>query len=165
MPVSRPGDGALFVLVTACGLGLFPVAPGTVGTLGGVAVAVGAQLLWRDTVLALVLAALALVLLAVGCATSAFVARRFAGKDPSAFVLDEVVGHLLCVALATAVYGSLALAGHAAAFLLFRAFDVLKVPPARQLERLAGAPGIMLDDVAAGILAGACLIVILPFLR
>jgi phosphatidylglycerophosphatase A len=37
-----------------------------------------------------------------------------------------------------------------AAFLLFRLFDVWKPPPVRQLERVAGGPGIVLDDAAAG---------------
>jgi phosphatidylglycerophosphatase A len=37
--------------------------------------------------------------------------------------------------------------------ILFRIFDILKPPPIRQLERLPEGTGIMLDDVAAGILA------------
>jgi len=37
--------------------------------------------------------------------------------------------------------------------LLFRLFDILKPPPIRQLERLPRGTGIMLDDVAAGVLA------------
>ena len=53
--------------------------------------------------------------------------------------------------------------GHAAAFFFFRLFDVWKPFPARQLERIPGAPGIMLDDVAAGIYAGLVLL-LLPFL-
>jgi phosphatidylglycerophosphatase A len=42
-----------------------------------------------------------------------------------------------------------------AAFLFFRAFDIIKPPPARQLERLKGGWGIMLDDAAAGVYANA----------
>jgi phosphatidylglycerophosphatase A len=36
---------------------------------------------------------------------------------------------------------------------LFRFFDILKPPPVRQLERLHGGVGIMMDDVAAGLYA------------
>ena len=41
----------------------------------------------------------------------------------------------------------------ALALLLFRLLDITKPPPIRQLERLHGGLGIMLDDVAAGLLA------------
>jgi phosphatidylglycerophosphatase A len=40
-----------------------------------------------------------------------------------------------------------------AAFILFRAFDILKPPPVRQLETLPEGTGIVLDDVAAGVYA------------
>ena len=39
------------------------------------------------------------------------------------------------------------------ALLLFRFFDILKPPPIRQLERIPGGAGIMLDDVGAGLFA------------
>ena len=42
-------------------------------------------------------------------------------------------------------------------FLLFRAFDIVKPPPARQLERAHGGWGIMLDDLAAGAYAAIVL--------
>jgi len=38
-----------------------------------------------------------------------------------------------------------------AAFFFFRLFDVLKLPPARQLEALPTGTGILCDDLAAGI--------------
>jgi phosphatidylglycerophosphatase A len=53
-------------------------------------------------------------------------------------------------------------------FLLFRLFDIVKPPPARQLERLHGGYGIMLDDVIAGIYANLALRVVIwliPALR
>jgi phosphatidylglycerophosphatase A len=40
-----------------------------------------------------------------------------------------------------------------AAFILFRAFDILKPPPVRELEALPEGTGIVLDDVAAGLYA------------
>ncbi len=44
-----------------------------------------------------------------------------------------------------------------AAFVLFRAFDILKPPPVRQLERLPGGTGIVLDDAMAGVYAALVL--------
>ena len=46
-------------------------------------------------------------------------------------------------------------AAHAACFAFFRFFDIAKVFPANRLEKIPGAFGVMLDDVAAGIYAGA----------
>ena len=45
----------------------------------------------------------------------------------------------------------------ALAFGLFRFFDIVKPPPARQLEKAHGGWGIMLDDFAAGLYAWAAL--------
>ena len=44
-----------------------------------------------------------------------------------------------------------------AAFALFRAFDIWKPPPVRQLERLHGGTGIVLDDLMAGVYAALVL--------
>jgi phosphatidylglycerophosphatase A len=44
-------------------------------------------------------------------------------------------------------------------FLLFRILDIGKFPPMKQLERLPGGWGIMLDDVAAGVIARLLLVV------
>jgi phosphatidylglycerophosphatase A len=68
--------------------------------------------------------------------------------DPSIVVIDEIVG--MWIALAGVQPGATAFI---AAFVLFRLCDVLKVQPARWLERLPGGWGIMLDDVAAGLYA------------
>jgi phosphatidylglycerophosphatase A len=73
-----------------------------------------------------------------------------AQADPSIVVIDEIVGMWISVAgIAPGI------APYAAAFFLFRLFDVLKPEPARWLERLPGGWGIMLDDVVAGIYANA----------
>lgn len=45
------------------------------------------------------------------------------------------------------------LTNYAIAFIAFRAFDVVKIPPARQCERLPGGWGVTMDDVVAGIQA------------
>jgi len=57
--------------------------------------------------------------------------------------------------LALAVGGARTAAAVAAAFVLFRLFDIAKPFPIRRLERLGGSAGIMADDVAAGLVSGA----------
>ncbi|MHC4812771.1 MAG: phosphatidylglycerophosphatase A family protein [Planctomycetota bacterium] len=153
-------DRILYVLITGFGTGLAPVASGTFGTIPAVVLAVVLQIWWQGPQLALILFVLAAVLLALGCSTSGFVERIFEGKDPGAFVLDEIVGYLLALGMIALVMkqGPSPWA-HAWCFLLFRAFDVLKLPPADRLEEVPGAFGIMLDDVAAGVYAGCCLLV------
>jgi phosphatidylglycerophosphatase A len=156
--MSTAADRARWLLVTGCGLGLAPFAPGTVGTLGGVGIAIALQFLLHGATLALALAAAALVLFALGATTTSYVRRAFAREDPGAFVLDEIVGYLVTLSLWAAWHGDPSPAAHAAAFFLFRAFDVLKLPPAAGLERQPGALGILLDDVAAGVQAGLVLL-------
>ena len=147
-------DRVHFLLITSCGLGLAPVASGTVGTLGGVVLAVLLQATMKEhALLACWIAAVALFI--YGCSTSAYVARVWPNKDPGQFVLDEVVGYLVTIAVYAMLAGKMPGPwGHAAAFFAFRAFDVLKIQPARWLEGLPGALGIMADDQMAGVYAG-----------
>jgi phosphatidylglycerophosphatase A len=50
-----------------------------------------------------------------------------------------------------------------AGFILFRAFDIVKPPPVRQLERLPEGTGIVVDDVAAGLYGLAVMQLLLHF--
>lgn len=95
--------------------------------------------------LILVLLALSLLL---GIPAATRVARASGKKDPQFVVIDEVAGQLLALVAAPFTWKSL-LAG----FILFRAFDIVKPPPVRHLEKLPEGIGIMLDDVAAGLYA------------
>ena len=150
-------DRLRWLLVTGCGLGLAPFASGTFGTLGGVALALVLQATLAGQTLACALAGLAGALLIVGCTMGGFSARVLKTADPKPFVLDEIVGYLVAVAVLAFWRGEPSPTGHAAAFLVFRAFDVWKPWPASRLEDLPGAPGIMLDDVAAGAYSGLVL--------
>ena len=152
-------DRVWFVLITGFGTGLAPVASGTFGTLPAVGIGLLMQQRWQGVELAVALAVLALVLLGIGCAATGFVKRQWTGGDPGAFVLDEIVGYLITLAL-LCCFTDPTLMAHGAAFLLFRLFDVIKPWPANRLEYIPGAPGIMLDDVMAGVYAGLGLIVL-----
>ncbi|HET7891292.1 MAG TPA: phosphatidylglycerophosphatase A [Candidatus Sulfotelmatobacter sp.] len=92
--------------------------------------------------------ALAVLVTSVGIPAATRVARAAAVKDPQFVVIDEVAGQLLAL-IAVPLEWKTFLAG----FILFRAFDILKPPPVRQLERLPEGTGIVLDDLAAGIFA------------
>ncbi len=90
------------------------------------------------------------VLFFVGVAVSARV-KSEDDPDPSKVVIDEVVGQLAALLILAPVEWWSVLA----AFVLFRIFDVLKPLGIRRLEAIGGGWGIMLDDLAAGLLAAA----------
>jgi phosphatidylglycerophosphatase A len=131
--------------VVSCGyLGLSPFAPGTVGTLGGVAIA------WALSGAADYLAwslACAALLYVAGRALGRWAEEHAGEKDPGFFVIDEVIGYLITVAW-IAGPSPLTLA---VGFFVFRFFDVLKPALARRMERIPGGDGILLDDVVAGL--------------
>jgi phosphatidylglycerophosphatase A len=156
-PASAGPDSLPALLVSCFGLGFVPVASGTFGTLGGVGLALALAYLPGLPYAAWLLLATA-VLFAAGIPLGDWAGRRY-GKDPSEFVLDEVAGYLVTVAVFAAVFGRplQSWQGHAIAFVLFRAADVLKPQPARRLESLPGGLGIMADDLMAGVYAGGVL--------
>jgi phosphatidylglycerophosphatase A len=92
--------------------------------------------------------ALALVMILIGIPAATQVSRSTGNKDPQCVVIDEVAGQLIAL-IAVPLAWKTFLTG----FILFRAFDIIKPPPVRQLERLPEGTGIVLDDVAAGVYA------------
>ncbi len=150
------------VLVASCfGLGYLPVAPGTFGALPGVGIFL-AIVLWTPAVFHtwLILVALVVVCI-VTLVLSPWAERYWKKKDPGTFVTDEVAGFLATVLLFRR--GDL-LFMTIWAFAVTRIFDIIKIPPARQLERIHGGWGILLDDLSASLYAagflhllGACL--------
>jgi len=94
--------------------------------------------------------------MAVGVIICARAAKALGKNDHPAIVWDEVVG--MWAALCFIPPSPAAVI---AAFLLFRAFDIAKPWPIRRLERLPTGPGIMLDDLAAGLLTNIVLRVFL----
>ena len=140
-------DKAGWLVGTAAGVGLFPVAPATAASLVAVvvywALPIGGD---SPAFLGLVGASLLIGPWACGSLASG------ADPDPKRAVWDEVAGMWL-----TCLFLPKTLPWLVAAFLLFRVLDVLKPWPIRQYERLPGGYGIMADDVAAGVLGAAVL--------
>jgi phosphatidylglycerophosphatase A len=102
--------------------------------------------------------ALAILITLIGIPAATRVARASGSKDPQIVVIDEVAGQIIALIAAPLAWKTF-LAG----FILFRAFDIVKPPPVRQLERLPEGTGIVLDDVAAGIYACAGMQLLLHF--
>jgi phosphatidylglycerophosphatase A len=139
------------LLATFFGIGLLPGPSGTYASaatafLMGLVIYFGAP--WWS------IAAAALVATVVGIIVGERALEDFNSKDPREFVLDEVAG-MLIVGLAawTPWSGPGWQVTIPIAFFWFRVTDIIKPPPARQLEKLPRGWGIVLDDVAAGLMA------------
>jgi phosphatidylglycerophosphatase A len=91
---------------------------------------------------------IAILVILIGIPAATQVSRSTGIKDPQFVVIDEVAGQLV-----TLIVVPLAWKSFLAGFILFRAFDILKPPPVRQLEAIPEGAGIVLDDVAAGLYA------------
>jgi phosphatidylglycerophosphatase A len=131
------------------GAGLSPFAPGTAGTL----VAFPLWWLMRGGYEPLVLLGILAGFFMVGVWACGRTGRDLGVADHGAMCWDEIVAFLLVLAIVPE-----APEWQAAAFFLFRAFDVVKPPPIRQVEmRFKGGFGVMVDDILA---AGYTLLVL-----
>ncbi len=127
--------------------GFFPFAPATFATMVFLLVYVlvpGGDWLTTWTIF------LPTLILSVPAATAL---ERTRGKDPHCVVIDEIVGIQIVLLGSTPT-----LAGVAAAFILFRIFDVWKPFPIDRLQSLPGGWGIVADDVLAGLYARIVLV-------
>ena len=124
-------------------IGYAPVAPGTIGSLAGLALYAGMRWVGASPVAdTLVIVGL----FAAGVWSGTHAERYFGGTDPGPGVIDEVVGMLMTLYLVP-VGWDVAIIG----FFIFRLLDVLKPFPADRLERLHGGLGMMADDAMAAV--------------
>ncbi len=130
-----------WIIATVAGLGFSPVAPGTVGTIGGVFFYF---LLSKSSPRIYFIVLLAIIL--VGIWAAQCVGKETHQKDSPKIVIDEVAG--LCVTLfLTSGSVSSVIVG----FFLFRLFDIWKPFPIRWSEEFfPGGVGVMIDDLIAG---------------
>lgn len=142
------------LISTGLGVGYFPGAPGTMGTLAGVVV------FWFcPQVSAFQLILICLGLTVIGIYSASITEKEMQNKvgsdelhDPEIIVIDEIVGMLVAL---IAIPKTLKFV--VAAFILFRIFDIAKPFPIKKIEKLPSGWGIILDDVAAGIFANLIL--------
>ena len=151
-----------YLLATVFGVGYLRPAPGTWGSLIGVAISIALAYGIRASLPARHFSVYALPWLvtfavsALGVLASNRVVRHSGIKDPQFVVIDEVSGQLIALSLPFVV---LNWKSWLLGFLLFRLFDIWKPFPARQAESLPGGWGIMADDWIAGIYAALVLVV------
>jgi phosphatidylglycerophosphatase A len=146
------------LVATFFGVGRLRPGPGTWGSLA-------ATLLWWLFALQLppsarvpVILVLIILVTAIGIPAATLEARGCGRKDPSHVVIDEVAGQLVTLIGCPILWKPL-LCG----FILFRAFDIVKPPPIRRLERLPEGTGIVVDDLGAGIYGWVVLQALLHF--
>ena len=133
----------LGLTVATCGpLGYAPIAPGTVGSLGGLFVYFVIRGFGSPRIEAIAIVAV----FGVGTWSAGIAERHFGRIDPGMVVIDEVLGMLVTLAFIPVSFG-----GAIAAFFLFRALDIIKPWPARQFERLSAGWGIMADDAMSAV--------------
>jgi phosphatidylglycerophosphatase A len=126
--------------------GYFPVAPGTFGSL------ITLIIIWfliPKVFYILIPISLGLILVSIW---SSGRAEEIFGKDGSPIVIDEVVGMTISL-----IFVPHQISCFLGAFFLFRLFDIVKPPPARNAEKVKGGWGVTLDDVVAGIYANLSL--------
>ncbi len=147
------------VISTFFGIGRFPVAPGTAGSFA--AAIAGLALHALGGVVLLLLAALLATLAGWWSLRDL---RHQQDADPPSVVIDEVAGQLIALLPVSFIAGRLDEPGYAqllimwaAAFLLFRLFDIWKPSLIRKADQMGGPTGIMLDDILAGCAAAAIL--------
>ena len=133
---------------TGCYSGFSPGAPGTAGSVIGVA------LFWFLSPLSFplyIVTVTVFIFFAIWCATRA--SAIFQKKDPSQVVIDEIAGYLVTMTALPPTWGYMI-----AGFILFRIMDIVKPYPIRWIDQnIAGGYGIVLDDVLAGVFANIIL--------
>lgn len=141
-------------MATGLGVGYFPLAPGTFGTLLAIPIyyflSEIPSPLYEITLLGF-------FFLAVWISEKA--GSLFGKKDDSRIVIDEIMGFFV-----TMLWIPKTILWVIIGFFLFRFFDILKPPPIRLLERVRGGYGVVLDDVLAGVYGSIVLHLIVRFL-
>jgi phosphatidylglycerophosphatase A len=154
--------------IATCGVGYFPIAPGTLGSMVGVGIYLAVwgwlygileaysarthlNLLYIFTPQFAAMLVLIFLITLAGIWAATRVERASQKKDPSIVVIDEVSGQM--IALLAGPFWIHTWWSILSAFILFRAFDIWKPYPIRRLEGLESGLGIMADDVLAGVYA------------
>ncbi len=135
-------------LATGGLIGFSPVAPGTFGSLAALPLCLLVSKMRMEAALTVVLA-----LIAASTWVAGSVEKIENRKDPQKVVIDEICGMLVAL-FALPFSPGIVVAG----FFLFRLFDIYKPFPIRWFDRhVAGGPGIMLDDIVAGLFTNGLL--------
>lgn len=126
-------------IATGCYSGLIRPYPGTWGTIPAWLIA---YFLIQGNLFILLAVSFATLLISIW---SSGAAETVYGHDARRIVIDEWAGMFV-----TLLFVEYSLTNYIIAFIAFRAFDVIKLPPASQFEKLPRGWGITMDDIAAG---------------
>lgn len=136
------------------GSGLIPLMPGTFGSLAAIPLLAGMHLLndyW--------FIGITLVSFVLGIKICQKASDAMGIHDHGSIVWDEVVGMMV-----TFLFIPINITNLIIGFILFRLFDILKPWPIRMFDKnVHGGFGIMIDDIVAGLMACACLHVLLYY--
>ncbi|MBN1984291.1 MAG: phosphatidylglycerophosphatase A [Chitinivibrionales bacterium] len=139
-------------------IGYIPLAAGTIGSL------ITAAAIWyfTDTIAPFFKAENATLFLLAYCFlcyVAFFLADNatevFGASDPKPVIIDECLGMIITFFLQPLSIPILIIG-----FCLFRLYDIIKPYPVHKFEEIDGGVGIVMDDVAAGIMANLSLTII-----
>ena len=148
MVMSGSLRSSLAYLATLGPVGHLRPAPGTIGSAIGVVS--GYMIASYGTG---ILAAATLLVTIIGIFAADAYSQTTDRKDAPEVIIDEVAGQWIALIILP-----LDPWWFAAAFVLFRVFDITKIGPVGMAEQLSGGVGVMADDIVAGLLAALCLL-------
>ena len=141
-------EKVVLFIATGCFIGKIPFAPGTFGSLAGILLCF---ILSKTSELAAISCIVVFIIFSIWIANDA--EKILNKKDPGSIVIDEIAG--MAVTLIGLPFNVFYVA---TGFIVFRILDISKPFPIRYIEkRIPGGAGIVLDDVAAGIIANVIL--------
>ncbi len=139
-------DIFLKIIATGFGLGKSPVAPGTVGSLSAIPFIYIFGNSFFEKLIFLI------VFIPLGVVASQYIIDTTQNPDPDEVVVDELVGYFITMLFVPHTFWWIVLG-----FIVFRLLDILKPFGIRKLETPDGV-GVMLDDIAAGLLGAVLLL-------
>ncbi len=146
------------LIATGGYLGLMPIAPGSFGALWGIILHLAGYCILPKELLVPWLVAWLLIISWLNHMLTPWAVEYWRGKgkkeDPGQFILDEIAGYLVV----PIVFQGDPFIAATLGFILFRVLDIIKIEPARSIDRkLHGSWGILLDDLVSGAYAGSLL--------
>jgi phosphatidylglycerophosphatase A len=145
------------ILATFFGAGFAPLAPGTFGAIFSFIISFGIMILLPNQYLHIHIGLIILSYFAGVWATNE-VSKEW-GSDPSKVVIDEALGFWVTIFLFKPTMVILGLG-----LVLFRIFDIWKPLGIRKIDNIShSGQAVMLDDVAAGLVAMICLLLITKY--
>jgi phosphatidylglycerophosphatase A len=139
------------VVSTVFGIGYFPYAQGTIMSAIALPLAILIAMFGGG---AMGLLGATLIVLVIGILSCSDYVRETGNPDPQECVIDELAGQWL--ASAFVAFGTVSFPAFFLSFILFRVFDIWKPWPIYLAEtKLHGGLAVMMDDIVAGLIAGA----------